>query len=66
MIQDSFLRGDRLINLGAGHLEYKRHWLTSIVESCRYTHFANTAVRVQALRVKRLVRDLMSRPTKAA
>jgi len=66
MIQDSFLRDDRLINLGAGYLEHKRRWLTSIAQSYRYTHFANTALRVQALRVKRLVRGLVKREPKAA
>jgi len=66
MIQDSFQRHDPLINLGAGHLECKRHWLTSVVDSYRYTHFANAAVRVQALRLKRFMRSLMHRAPQAA
>jgi len=53
VLEDSFQRGDASFNLGAGYLEWKRPWLTTIVESYHYTHYAPRALRAQALRLKR-------------
>lgn len=53
MIKDSFQRGDSYHDMGVGYLDMKRHWLTSIVTSFRYTHFPIAVPRVQLLRLKR-------------
>ncbi len=54
MIEDSFARGDRTLDLGTDYLECKRHWVTSVAGSYRYSHYAGTG-RAQVLRAKRLV-----------
>jgi CelD/BcsL family acetyltransferase involved in cellulose biosynthesis len=51
MIEDSCRRGDRLIDLGPGSLEVKRHWQTHIATAWRYTHYAARSPRAQLLRV---------------
>jgi hypothetical protein len=48
-IQDSIRRGDRLIDLGPGHLEKKRPWMSRLVKTYRYTHYP-ASVRPQLLR----------------
>jgi CelD/BcsL family acetyltransferase involved in cellulose biosynthesis len=53
LIQDSFERGDSLINMGAGSLDWKRYWQTSVDTTYRYTYFAPLALKAQALRCKR-------------
>ena len=53
MIEDSFERGDHLIDLGPGSLEVKRHWATRIQTSYHYPHYAPLRVKAQALRLKR-------------
>ncbi|MBX3414806.1 MAG: GNAT family N-acetyltransferase [Pirellulales bacterium] len=55
MFADSFARRDVSLDLGAGYLDWKRPWLTKIVDSYHYTHYAPVAVRAQALRLKRWV-----------
>lgn len=56
MVEDSFRRGDRRIDLGMGYLESKTPWQTQTVASYRCTHFAPT-VRGRLLRVKRWADD---------
>ncbi len=34
LIEDSFQRGDRIVDLGTEYLECKRHWQTRLAESC--------------------------------
>jgi CelD/BcsL family acetyltransferase involved in cellulose biosynthesis len=53
LVRDSFERGDKFIDLGPGYDAYKRHWRTATVASHRYSCFAPTAPRAQALRLKR-------------
>jgi CelD/BcsL family acetyltransferase involved in cellulose biosynthesis len=53
MIRDSFERGDRLIDLGAGYLQPKRYWQTSVRPIHRCTHFPPGAPKAQLLRLKR-------------
>jgi CelD/BcsL family acetyltransferase involved in cellulose biosynthesis len=53
MIEDSFERGDHLVDLGPGSLEAKRHWATRIQTSYHYPHYAPMKVKAQALRMKR-------------
>ncbi len=53
MLEDSFRRGDRCFDMGAGYPEDKRNWETSIATSYRFTHFPITVARAQLLRVKR-------------
>lgn len=54
MFEDSFARGDRTFDLGTEYLECKRHWLTSVAGSYRYSHYAGTG-KAQVLRAKRFV-----------
>ena len=56
MIQDSFVRGDCLYDMGIGSCAYKRRWLTSTPMSTRYTHFP-AAPRTQLLHAKRWLQD---------
>ncbi len=51
-IEDSFERGDYLIDLGPNYLDVKRHWLTRVQTAYHCTHYA-TRLRPQALRMKR-------------
>jgi CelD/BcsL family acetyltransferase involved in cellulose biosynthesis len=50
MIEDSCSRGDRLIDLGPGSLESKRHWQTHLATAWRYTHYSLLSPRAQILR----------------
>lgn len=54
MFEDSFARGDRTFDLGTDYLECKRHWVTSVAGSYRYSHYAGTG-KAQVLRAKRFV-----------
>ena len=54
-IRDSFQRGDRLYDLGAGYFRNKRHLATRIIPIYRYSHFHPRAVRAQLIRLKRWV-----------
>ncbi|HQU44382.1 MAG: hypothetical protein B7Z73_13440 [Planctomycetia bacterium 21-64-5] len=56
MVEDSFRRGDHTFDLGPASLDCKKHWQTSVETSHRYTHFASSAPRVQALRAKSYVK----------
>jgi len=51
-IEDSFARGDELLDLGPGAIACKQPWLTSLWTSYRYTHFP-LAWKAQVLRAKR-------------
>jgi hypothetical protein len=55
MVEDSFRRGDRLIDLGPGSDEIKRPWRTrtTMVERC--SHYPLGSVRGQMLRMKRFL-----------
>ncbi len=55
MIEDSFQRGDRLIDLGAGSPDVKRHWATRVQTSYHYPYYAPLAMKAQALRMKRWI-----------
>lgn len=55
MIEDSFRRGDRLIDLGPEYLECKRYWLTRLQPAYHYTHFRALGWRAQTIRLKRIV-----------
>ncbi|GEM_PF-368909 len=64
MFEDSFRRGDRWYDLGAGYLEPKRPWATSIVTTVRYTHYPPWVFRAQFVRWRRwLARRIFSRET---
>jgi CelD/BcsL family acetyltransferase involved in cellulose biosynthesis len=52
-LHDSFIRGDRIYDLGVGSLKGKRHLQTRIVPILRYSHFPPLALRAQLLRLKR-------------
>ena len=55
MVEDSFRRGDRLIDLGPGSEEIKRPWRTgtTVVERC--SHYPLGSVKGQVLRMKRFL-----------
>jgi CelD/BcsL family acetyltransferase involved in cellulose biosynthesis len=53
MLEDSFARGDRLLDLGSDYLEVKRFWWTHLVDCYHYLHYPPTAGRAQLLRLKR-------------
>jgi CelD/BcsL family acetyltransferase involved in cellulose biosynthesis len=52
-LRDSFARGDRVYDMGAGAYESKRHFQTRLIPILRYSHFSSTAPRMQLLRLKR-------------
>ncbi len=56
--EDGFRRGDRLFDLGVGYLDCKRHWLTRLDTSYRYTHFPPASPKAQLLRLKRIYNTL--------
>ena len=57
MIEDSFARGDRLIDLGPGSLEIKRNWATRVQTAYHYPYYAPLRLKSQALRMKRWLVD---------
>jgi CelD/BcsL family acetyltransferase involved in cellulose biosynthesis len=56
MIEDSCRLGDRLIDLGPGSSESKRHWQTRTAVAWRYTHYARGSPRAQLLRALHLLK----------
>jgi CelD/BcsL family acetyltransferase involved in cellulose biosynthesis len=54
LIRDSIERGDRQYDMGVGSLGAKKHFLSRVGTSYRFTHFP-LGLRAQALRVKRMV-----------
>jgi CelD/BcsL family acetyltransferase involved in cellulose biosynthesis len=58
MIEDSCRRGDRLIDLGPGSSESKRHWQTRTAIAWRYTHYAHGSPRAQLLRVLHAIKPM--------
>ena len=63
LIRDSFRRGDRVVNLGPGSLERKRHFTTRVDNVYQYTHFRPTAARAQLLRLKRVFKNWLYAPS---
>ncbi len=57
ILEDSFRRGDHYYDMGAGSLQGKGPWQTSLATSYRYTHFPLAAPRAQLLRLKRWLQD---------
>ncbi len=52
-IRDSFERGDRIYDLGAGSLEVKRHYRTDVLPIFRFGHYPTMSPRTQLLRLRR-------------
>lgn len=52
--EDGFRLGDHTFDMGVGYIQCKRHWLTRLETSYRYTHFSLSAPKAQILRLKRL------------
>ena len=65
ILEDSFRRGDRVFDLGAGSLACKESWRTTIVPSYRYTHFPLAAPRVGLLHLKRWFQARLQGPEHA-
>ncbi|MGH7200400.1 MAG: GNAT family N-acetyltransferase [Planctomycetaceae bacterium] len=49
VIRDSYERGDRLIDIGPGSIEYKSRWCTSFLRSDKYTHHSPRSLWAQLL-----------------
>ena len=56
LIQDSFTRGDRVLDFGPTCLDYKRFWTTRIEPSYQIQQYASTP-RAQALRLARWMKS---------
>ncbi|MGI9430252.1 MAG: GNAT family N-acetyltransferase [Bythopirellula sp.] len=56
-LQDSFERGDRLIDLGIGDFEFKRRFRTEAQKSYRYTYYPWRAWRGQSVRLTRWIKS---------
>jgi CelD/BcsL family acetyltransferase involved in cellulose biosynthesis len=56
MIEDSCQRGDRIIDLGPGSPDSKRHWQTRIATAWRYTHYSPRSPRAQLLRALHMIK----------
>ncbi len=52
-IRDSFVRNDRLYDLGVGYLETKQAWMTRLVPIYRYSYIPSGQLRMVLLRWKR-------------
>lgn len=57
MLKDSFDRGDRVFDMGPGSQQCKRHWRTAAVPSYHYVYYPVMALRAQALRVQRGIKN---------
>ncbi|MBC8354831.1 MAG: GNAT family N-acetyltransferase [Planctomycetes bacterium] len=56
LIQDSFTRGDRVLDFGPTCLDYKRFWTTRLEPSYRVRQYASTP-KAQALRLARWMKS---------
>ncbi|MBI2479652.1 MAG: GNAT family N-acetyltransferase [Planctomycetia bacterium] len=56
LIQDSFTRGDRILDFGPTCLDYKRFWATRLEPSYQVQQYASTP-RAQALRLARWMKS---------
>lgn len=56
LIQDSFTRGDRVLDLGPTCLDYKRFWTTRLEPSYAFREYSSSA-RAQALRLARWLKS---------
>lgn len=52
VLEDSFIRGDRLYDMGPGSLDIKERWMTRLATCLRYTHYPLAAPKAQILRLK--------------
>ena len=66
LIEDSFQRGDRIVDLGSEYLDCKRHWQTRLEPSYHVTHFRSSGPKAQALRLKRWLAGIRHRRGLAA
>lgn len=63
VIQNSFDRDDRVLDLGADYLDCKRPWLTRLAKSYRYTHYPPVISRAQIIHAKRWMEGWFSGTT---
>ena len=61
LIEDSFRRGDRIVDLGSEYLDCKRNWQTRLADSYHVTHFRSGGAKAQALRLKRWLAGIRHR-----
>lgn len=60
LIEDSFARGDRLLDLGPGDEKYKARLRTTIVPSYRLTHTPRTSWKPQLMRASHWLHDRLT------
>jgi CelD/BcsL family acetyltransferase involved in cellulose biosynthesis len=60
-MEDSFARGDRIFNLGAGYLDAKRHWQTCTIRTETICHYPLTSPKAQGVRLARALRGFRRR-----
>ncbi len=51
-VEDSLRRGDKRLDLGSETMSFKRPWMTSTLDSHRFTHYPLSSWRSQMLRMK--------------
>ena len=56
-LEDSFARGDRLLDMGIGDYGFKRHIRTGVETSQRYTYYPWQAWRGQGVRLSRWIKS---------
>ena len=61
MIEDSFRRGDRAVNLGSGDYDFKRRFRTHTETSYRYTCYPLTSLRSQSVRFSQWLKRSLGR-----
>jgi CelD/BcsL family acetyltransferase involved in cellulose biosynthesis len=61
LIEDSFQRGDQIVDLGSEYLDCKRQWLTRVQPSYHVTHYRSGGAKAQALRLKRWLAGIRHR-----
>lgn len=62
-IRDSCQRGDTLLDLGPGHLEVKRRWITHELPAQRVCHYASRSLSARVLRWGHWWKYMHMRPT---
>ena len=61
-LEDSFARGDHLIEMGVGESKFKRRVRTNVGTSYRLIHYPWAAWRAQGVRLTRMLKDRLGGP----
>ncbi|MGY8769268.1 MAG: GNAT family N-acetyltransferase [Pirellulales bacterium] len=63
MVEDSFTRGDKSIDMATGSMHAKKPWMTRLVPVGRMTHYSIYHPKVQVLRLKHWWQSSTDNPT---